>query len=269
MYQASHLPLLIQQGRSISYGAIGGREEGADLMLQIRYALAQAVPVALSSAVGTAAVMGAGNLGAVIAGAPPDGCKGLGRLLGCLAMQPLHGAAHAGLIGPLANRMTAAMLPVGQPIPQPNVNRDNILWGVAIFSEMAKSVVVAAVVPACTSMAVFVAIELGATFTIQAASHLAMTLYSPQLEWPASPAGRGTRNNVVWGVAAGFVDAISTVVRTGYACMVQVRAPESYLVAGIIGGVSAGITGYFKSGLQRLQNFVPSTSASAYATYPE
>ncbi|PXW64794.1 hypothetical protein C7450_101553 [Chelatococcus asaccharovorans] len=267
MIDEIHIPILYQQGSSVSYGAIDVRQGGAGsiLALQIRDALAKAVPLALSSAAGTAVVIGGGDIGARLAFQGGDGIKLIGRTLGRMAVQPLWGSAEAGLITPITDRMSSLMLPRDRPLPCPNVPVDRIMFGVSLLTETAKAVLIAVFFPAGASMAVFVVIELGATCAASAVAHFAMNRYDQQLEWPQPPAGVGC-TTVLWGMAAGVVDALVTALGAGYTYLVHSPGTMSRSVmAGIVACTATGLRGCMKGGLMRLRNWVPSTSTPAYA----
>ncbi|MBS7697395.1 MULTISPECIES: hypothetical protein [unclassified Chelatococcus] len=233
--------------------------------MQLRHALAEAVPLALSAAAGTAVVGGGGNMGALLAGHGGDGTRFVGRALGSMAIQPLWGMSRAGIVSPISARMTSMMMPTDRPLPRPNVDADHILFGVALFTETAKAVLVAAFIPAGAPIAVFVTIDLGVTFASTAIAHFAMARYDQRVEWPEPPQGVSGRT-ILWGMAAGVVDALVTALGAGFTYLVQSPGTMSRcMVAGIVGCGATGIRGYMKDGLMRLRNWGPSTSTPAYA----
>ncbi|MBS7740027.1 MULTISPECIES: hypothetical protein [unclassified Chelatococcus] len=161
--------------------------------------------------------------------------------------------------------MTSLLLPTDRPLPRPNVHVDHILLGVAILTETAKAVLVAAYVPAGASMAVFIAIDLGATFATTAIAHFAMNRYDRTLEWPEPAAGVGCKT-ILWGLAAGLVDSLVTALGAGYTYLVGAPDLASRCsVAGIVGCCSTGIRAGLNGGLRSLGRWVPGTSTPAYA----
>ena len=204
-------------------------------------------------------------MGALLTDHRGDGTRLVGRTLGSIAIQPLWGMSRAGIIAPIGARMTSMMMPSDRPLPRPHVDADHILFGVALFTETAKAVLIAAFIPAGASMAVFVAIDLGVTFTSTAIAHFAMARYDQSVEWPEPPQGVGCRT-VLWGMAAGVVDALVTALGAGYSYLVHSPGTLSRcVVAGIVGCSATGIRGFMKDGLMRLRNGVPSTATPAYA----